>query len=62
METLFVLLIVALCAVVLFRKIFKQVKSGKCDCGCGCDNNCGGCGKKDSCMTQLMRKSKENKL
>ncbi len=59
METLFVLLIVALCAFVLIKKIYKQVKGGKCDCGC--DNNCGSCSKSDSCMTQLMRKSKNKK-
>lgn len=61
METIFVLIIVALCAIVLIKKIYKQVKSGKCDCGCGCDNNCGSCSKTDSCMTNLMRKSKNKK-
>jgi hypothetical protein len=61
MDTLFVLLIVALCAFVLFKKIYKQIKSGKCDCGCGCDNNCGSCLKKDSCITQIMRNSKNKK-
>ncbi len=59
METIFVLLIVALSAFVLFKKIFKQIKSGKCDCGC--DNNCGSCSKSDSCMAQLMKKSKNKK-
>ncbi len=61
METLFVIFIVALCAFVLIKKIYKQVKGGKCDCGCGCDNNCGSCSKSDSCMTKLMRKSKDKK-
>lgn len=43
METFFVLLIVTLCVVVLLKRIFKQIKSGKCSCGC--DNNCSSCSK-----------------
>ncbi|WP_413853406.1 FeoB-associated Cys-rich membrane protein [Candidatus Ruminimicrobium bovinum] len=61
METLFVLLIVALCAIILIKKICKQIKGGKCDCGCGCNNNCGSCSKSNSCITQLMRKNKKDK-
>ena len=61
METLLVLLIVLLCAVVLLKKIFNIIKGGKCGCGCGCDNNCQGCSKSNSCITQLMRKSKNKK-
>ncbi len=57
METIFVLLIVALCAAILIKKIYKQVKSGKCDCGCGCDNNCGSCSKTETCTSHLMKKS-----
>jgi len=58
MDTVLVLLIVALCAFVLVRKIYKQIKSGKCDCGC--DNNCGSCNKSDSCMTNFLNTKTKN--
>ena len=61
MEKLLVLLIVVLCVVVLFKKIYNQLKIGKCSCVCGCDNNCKSCSKSNNCITLLMRKDKNKK-
>lgn len=36
METAFVLIIVLICAILLAKKAYGQLKGGKC--GCGCDS------------------------